>query len=54
MSEFERELVKEILSETQKTKQTVDWAVERLEKLAKKLLAQSEKDQPCPSTQAPE
>jgi hypothetical protein len=43
MNEFQRELVKETLSEVKKSKQTIDWAFERLEKLCNKLLEESEK-----------
>ena len=42
MNEFQVELVKEIQSEAKKSKQTIDWAFERLEKLCDKLLKESE------------
>lgn len=43
MTEFQTELVKEVLSEAQKSKQTIDWAFERLEKLCNRLLEEAKK-----------
>lgn len=43
MTEFEQELVKEILAEAQMAKDTVIRSFERLEKLAQRLLKEAEK-----------
>jgi hypothetical protein len=43
MTEFEQELVKEILAEAKMAKETVIRSFDRLEKLAERLLKESEK-----------
>jgi hypothetical protein len=43
MTEFEQELVKEILAEAEMAKATVIRSFERLEKLAQRLLKEAEK-----------
>jgi hypothetical protein len=43
MTEFEQELVKEVLAEAEIAKATVIRSFERLEKLAQRLLKESEK-----------
>lgn len=51
MTEFEQELVKEIVAEAQMAKETVIRSFERLEKLAQRLLKEAEKkDEPVASS----